>query len=316
MPNKIPLISVPQDLVTTQEARRDGFLEIALRRNTESIPYIEQGRALWAKLKAETKTCEDILSLPELRYTLLLAAGFSVKAQGNMSEEDKTRLLSDFVDKVLRPNGRKYVDEIVYRYLLSLGEQLGGRMRNVIGVVARAKLSRSIVASLRINGFPFAVHPGRGEWVDSASCRQQDAEQAKAIRWNNDGHMRMLVHNVNVPGVSKNVDMVVFDAFSDSVDAKGVSTLMSDYKHFVVMGELKGGIDPAGADEHWKTARTALDRVRATFKKVYVAFLGAAIEKAMAEEIFQQLQSGLLDCAANLTNDQQLASFSEWLVTR
>ena len=84
MPGKIPHIANPSDLVTTQAARRDGFLEIALRRNTESVPYIEQGRALWAKLKADTKSCEDILSLPELRPTLLLAAGFSAKAQGNM----------------------------------------------------------------------------------------------------------------------------------------------------------------------------------------------------------------------------------------
>ncbi len=26
----------------------------------------------------------------------------------------------------------------------------------------------------------------------------------------------------------------------------------------LMLGELKGGIDPAGADEHWKTANTVL----------------------------------------------------------
>jgi len=31
------------------------------------------------------------------------------------------------------------------------------------------------------------------------------------------------------------------------------------------MGELKGGIDPAGADEHWKTANKALDKMRKPF---------------------------------------------------
>ena len=29
-------------------------------------------------------------------------------------------------------------------------------------------------------------------------------------------------------------------------------------KHYLACGELKGGIDPAGADEHWKTAGKAL----------------------------------------------------------
>ena len=54
--------------------------------------------------------------------------------------------------------------------------------------------------------------------------------------------------------------------------------------------------------------------IRSHFKKVYVAFVGAAIEKAMAEEIFNQLQNGTLDYAANMTNGNQLAAFCGWLV--
>ncbi|MBP5511687.1 MAG: type II site-specific deoxyribonuclease [Kiritimatiellae bacterium] len=315
MPNSIPYVSSPLDLVTTREARRDGFLAIALRRNTESLPYLEQGKALWAKLTAKTKRCEDILKMSDLRPTLLLAAGYSVKAQGNMDDDDKERLLEEFVKQVLRPFGKKYVDEIVYRYLLSLGEQLGGRMRNAIGVMAKEKLSCKIVAQLRVNGFLFAVH-SEGKWIDGTQCTRHDEEYAKAIKWQNGEYQRMLVHNVNIPGVSKNVDLVVFNKVADSIDAKSLAPILADQKNYVVMGELKGGIDPAGADEHWKTARAALDRIRATFKKVYIAFVGGAIEKAMAEEIYNQLQSGLLDYAANLTNDAQLSSFCDWLVNQ
>lgn len=315
MPNSIPYVSSPLDLVTTREARRDGFLAIALRRNTESLPYLEQGKALWAKLTAKTKRCEDILKMSDLRPTLLLAAGYSVKAQGNMDDDDKERLLEEFVKQVLRPFGKKYVDEIVYRYLLSLGEQLGGRMRNAIGVMAKEKLSCKIVAQLRVNGFLFAVH-SEGKWIDGTQCMRHDEEYAKAIKWQNGEYQRMLVHNVNIPGVSKNVDLVVFNKVADSIDAKSLAPILADQKNYVVMGELKGGIDPAGADEHWKTARAALDRIRATFKKVYIAFVGGAIEKAMAEEIYNQLQSGLLDYAANLTNDAQLSSFCDWLVNQ
>ena len=315
MPNSIPYVSSPLDLVTTREARRDGFLAIALRRNTESLPYLEQGKALWAKLTAKTKRCEDILKMSDLRPTLLLAAGYSVKAQGNMDDDDKERLLEEFVKQVLRPFGKKYVDEIVYRYLLSLGEQLGGRMRNAIGVMAKEKLSCKIVAQLRVNGFLFAVH-SEGKWIDGTQCTRHDEEYAKAIKWQNGEYQRMLVHNVNIPGVSKNVDLVVFNKVADSIDAKSLAPILADQKNYVVMGELKGGIDPAGADEHWKTARAALDRIRATFKKVYIAFVGGAIEKAMAEEIYTQLQSGLLDYAANLTNDAQLSSFCDWLVNQ
>lgn len=83
------------------------------------------------------------------------------------------------------------------------------------------------------------------------------------------------------------------------------------------MGELKGGIDPAGADEHWKTARTALDRIHKAFTKhrlkPHTFFIGAAIEAKMASEIWTLLQRGILENAANLTDEDQIASITRWL---
>ena len=86
---------------------------------------------------------------------------------------------------------------------------------------------------------------------------------------------------------------------------------------YLALGELKGGIDPAGADEHWKTARTALTRIQASFSasnlfpKLF--FVGAAIEKKMATEIWKLLEDDNLDNAANLTDENQVASVSSWL---
>jgi hypothetical protein len=81
--------------------------------------------------------------------------------------------------------------------------------------------------------------------------------------------------------------------------------------------ELKGGIDPAGADEHWKTAGTALRRIHSAFAKARLKpktfFIGAAIEAKMASEIWSMLRAGELDNAANLTEDGQIASISHWL---
>ena len=37
-----------------------------------------------------------------------------------------------------------------------------------------------------------------------------------------------------------------------------------------MFGELKGGIDPAGADEHWKTGNSALVRIRKAFEDYQV----------------------------------------------
>lgn len=91
-----------------------------------------------------------------------------------------------------------------------------------------------------------------------------------------------------------------------------------DGSQYVMLGELKGGIDPAGADEHWKTARTALLRIREAFSKSSLApasvFIGAAIVESMATEIWTQLGDGTLTNAANLTDDNQLASVCRWII--
>ena len=85
-----------------------------------------------------------------------------------------------------------------------------------------------------------------------------------------------------------------------------------------MLGELKEGIDPAGADEHWKTGNTALNRIREAFAnqnlKIDTSFIAAAIEKKMATEIFTQLQNKTLSFAANLTADIQLVNYCNWLL--
>lgn len=81
---------------------------------------------------------------------------------------------------------------------------------------------------------------------------------------------------------------------------------------------MKGGVDPAGADEHWKTANSALGRVKKGFNALalnpHTFFIGAAIENAMAIEIFHQLESGQLENAANLSYDEQLTELCNWLL--
>ncbi|MDT9191753.1 MAG: AvaI/BsoBI family type II restriction endonuclease [Limnospira sp. PMC 1240.20] len=85
----------------------------------------------------------------------------------------------------------------------------------------------------------------------------------------------------------------------------------------LALGELKGGIDPAGADEHWKTAQAALNRMRQALYQVgyspYIFFVGAAIATRMAAEIWEQLENGTLHNAANLNQENQVASISRWL---
>ena len=312
-----PFVSSADDLVTTHEARRAGFLEAVLRRSKEEAPYLERAKALYATIKTKTRNSNDVIRMCGLQDALLDAAGVSKKARNCLDSDDKQQLLSEFFRKVIDPTGDKYADEIVYRYLMSLGEQLGGRMRNLIGKSAQGRFTQSIIAQLQLVGAKFSFHHKTGKWQSSGSYDFSSAEAIRAIRWSLGGYERTLMYNLTVPGIggrNKNVDIVVLNLSIEDISAKALKDVMADAKTLHLMGELKGGIDPAGGDEHWKTARGALERIREAYKKAYVIYAGAAIEKSMSKEIFTQLQTGQLDYAANITNADQLATLCAWVV--
>jgi len=114
--------------------------------------------------------------------------------------------------------------------------------------------------------------------------------------------------------VDKNVDMCLLGCTPAEFKHFAIKTP----SHYIALGELKGGIDPAGADEHWKTASKALSRIRDSFSRVgrspHTFFVGAAIANEMAKEIWGELEGGTLSNAANLTNADQVASLCRWLV--
>ena len=99
---------------------------------------------------------------------------------------------------------------------------------------------------------------------------------------------------------------------------KHYAKLLEQTSCLLACGELKGGIDPAGADEHWKTAVSALGsriRQRFTTSDLKLFFIGAAIENAMAQEIVEEIKKGELTFAANLTKQEQVKALANWLVT-
>lgn len=303
-------------LITTSESRRSGFLEYALRRNKESVPFIDKSKALKAVLEIHTKSASDILSIPQVRESLLEAAGISVKAKAHLSDVDKERLLNEFIDKVLIPCGNKYIEEIVYRYLLTSGDALGGKMRNIVGSIANEKFTRFLISQLQISSTIFKYANKRSGFSNGELYTIDQAESIKAIKWKNrDNEDRLLIYNVNVPQVGKNIDIVLLNEHSEGVNGPDIKGMLSNPGNYLAIGELKGGIDPAGADEHWKTANTALGRVRSSFMgKLPLFFIGAAIEASMAGEIYAQYSSGDLGNCANLTSDEQLAALCDWLV--
>ena len=245
---------------------------------------------------------------------LWTAAGLSDKALTHLLPKDKTEAIQGLIKNFLEHAGTKFVEELVFRFLLTRGDTLGGSMRNIGGVLAQRKLTRAILSTLTIANIPYRwQHAKTRAWGDMTDDDSDIELSLRGIQWRRGSKNRTIIYNLTVPLVRNNVDLCLFNLAPEELENTGYAAPDS----YIALGELKGGIDPAGADEHWKTARTALERIRKAFARARVAphtfFVGAAVEKKMAGEIWSQLQDGTLTNAANLNAENQIASVSHWL---
>jgi hypothetical protein len=301
------------DLQTAYAAYRAGFVSLALERNRRATPFVDEARKLKA-VAAKAKAPMELLQMKDIRSALLTAAGVSDKASGHLEETDKTEAIAGLIGQFLEPAGVDFVEELVFRFLLTRGDTLGGSMRNVGGALAQRKLTRSIISCLNLAGTKYWwTNKKKTTWtLGGSSVDDADIEISLAgLAWRNGNGHRTLIYNLTVPAVKNNIDMCLFDSLHSQYGADAVK----NPKLYLALGELKGGIDPAGADEHWKTARTALERIHKGFAGYTPAtfFIGAAIEKKMAGEIWNALEDSTITNAANLTNEDQVSAISRWL---
>ncbi len=222
--------------------------------------------------------------------------------------------MSGLIENFLEPAGANFVEELVFRFLLTRGDTLGGSMRNVGGFMAQKKLTRAILACLKLAGQKCHwLHADTKAWAELPEDDTDVELSLRGLSWTAAKGPRTLLYNVTVPVVKNNVDLLLLKCSSEDPIRNVVATPSA----YLALGELKGGIDPAGADEHWKTARTSLNRISEAFArkklKPHTFFIGAAIEAKMAGEIWDMLQKGGLENAANLTEEDHITSVTSWL---
>ncbi|MFO1430919.1 MAG: AvaI/BsoBI family type II restriction endonuclease [Candidatus Competibacteraceae bacterium] len=300
------------DLITSHTKTRAAFLELALEKNRQATPFVAQARVLKAAALSLTKPTE-LLTISGIQPALVAAAGISDKAAGHLEVAVKEQAVRDFIINFLDTAGEDWVEELVFRFLITRGDTVGGSMRNIGGAIAQRKLIRSIIATLLLANVSF-------EWRDAKTRKWLQGDQidpniefrANGLSWKNAQGPRTLRYNYSPTIVGKNIDLCLL-----ACTPKFFDSAVKEASLYVALGELKGGVDPAGADEYWKTARTALLRIREAFLKLNLApasvFIGAAIVDSMANEIWKQLGDRTLTNAANLTDDNQLASVCRWL---
>ncbi len=268
----------------------------------EAVPFVAEAKRFMHALAGvqSERDLQSLLADPATRDALISAAGLSNKARGHLSKEEQDQAALNVLHQFFSTEEADFREEILYRYLLTKGDALGGKLRNIIGGIAEEKFAESIVDALNDRG----VEPRLGT---------SRLNKVNRIQWPE----RIIFFNRTPKFISKNIDVIMLDLSLPHQQERG---LLEMPKAFLACGELKGGIDPAGADEHWKTARSALNRIVESFERIEVAsphlfFLGAAIAKAMAEEIFGMLQSGKLAHSANLTQDDQVRDLANWIVS-
>jgi len=305
-------------LVTPYEETRAGFIALALEKNRKATPFVEEAKALKV-VASRARNPQDLLKITEIRGSILTAAGISDKANSHLTEDDRIEAIKGLINKFLEPAGKQFVDELVYRFLLTRGDSLGGSIRNLAGSVGEQKFSRALIATLSIEGKNYHwFHSKSKKWIERSADDSDIELNLKGLSWQSAGP-RTLIYNLTVPMVRKNVDLSLFAVAPDAINiGNNEESAHNNPKKYLALGELKGGIDPAGADEHWKTANSALERIRRGFAKQRLSpktfFVGAAIEKSMATEIYRHLQEGILSNAANLTNKSQTVSLCKWLI--
>jgi hypothetical protein len=293
---KLLMISIKnsESLVTSLEERIRGFQWQAQQKNTLGNHFFLIADHFLTHA-SKIRSIEDIWSDPKIKEFALAASSLSKKSLTHIDQDNQKIIVSEIVN-IEKLNDAKYLLELSRRYLLTCGDSLGGSMRNIVGQTAQKKFANLIDKKLNSKGYKSSISAnGNGKIVE--------------IIWSNLNGERKILFDKKVDFIGKNIDFIVLckDYNKESFD------------NYIACGELKGGIDPAGADEHWKTARSALNRVKEQFvKNNYqcppLFFIAAAIEISMAAEIFSCLNNRELKAAANLTNLAQVDELLDILI--
>jgi hypothetical protein len=112
--------------------------------------------------------------MEDIQSALLTAAGVS----------DTKEAIAGLIKRFLEPAGAAFVEELVYRFLLTRGDTLGGSMRNLGGVLAQQKFTRSVIAHLKNAGKSYQwLHAGTGKWAEAPDDETGIEVHLRGLAW-------------------------------------------------------------------------------------------------------------------------------------
>lgn len=285
------------DLESSSEDTANSFASQAIRKASLANHYLELAASFSAQLEKANGSLEELVENKAIRQQLLTAVGLSDKAKKYFNPESEKMHLLEIL-KTLDGKKSDLKKELLFRFLLTSGDSLGGRSRNLIGREGSDRLIEMVLAILDKNKSTYKLLKSKEEKI-------------AAILWGK----RALLFDAKPRWINKNIDVILLN-YSNSQD---LMFLREDPNSFLACGEIKGGADPAGSDEHWKTAKSALDRIRDAFSNLEKSppplfFAGQAIVSGVAEEIIADLNRNRLAKAANLARENQVRDLAQWLL--
>lgn len=184
---------------------------------------------------------------------------------------------SPSIDKIL---SNEMISDLVSGFSLAKGESLAGVMRNLIGNIGEDKVHKVLIDHFD------------GKVVLSV----KKSGRPKVIKFSFEETTFFAHLNMKLPAAGKNLDMVITDSVSKPSKECVPEAVM----------EIKSGIDPAGEDEHWSTARSKLQQVKNKIGSVKCGFAAMVVGAKTRTEVGEEVDAGQLVCGVNLNDDKEI----------
>lgn len=204
--------------------------------------------------------------------------------------------------------------------MANLGDSLGGVARNEVGRMASAQVIRMLALHLhRKWHLASIVYRLKGRIVTSDEEDNEIPGQEHTLTVSPEMDLETILDRLEDQRVKyrelvlRNGNRLLLDRQLEWQSPDGHEYRIGPDLHsqspnvdMLWAGELKGGADPAGSDEHWKTATQALSRISEACNKTGrpkpdLSFMATIIVERVAREAQRWIDDGRLTSVYNLT---------------
>jgi hypothetical protein len=240
-----------------------------------------------------------------------------------------SKYLNEVISGLLITIGKVSLNMHLQMFLANLGDSLGGTSRNDVGRSASALIVKYIALHMHTKGvlesISYSIKEGfevddeeesqRNEGVYKAEITpdldlasllaslEKQRVKYKELRFTN-GLSLLLDRQIKWTALSEDGNQI---SKKFGVDFHSTEDNSESMKW---AAELKGGADPAGSDEHWKTATEALNRIIEASKETGratpdLSFIATIFVERVAKAAQKWIDEGKLKSAYNLTKIQE-----------